>query len=197
MEIAWVTDRHGRPAAVRGARRYPIGYSSTADSALSRLGVHLSGPYRSDGERHGVAGQDPLNGHIDDACRGALVDIMGCYLIPRHGARVMELYVSKDQPNDDSTLDILRRAVQRRAIPLQPRSRSPRQRRRPAASNKGPALRNRAYLGPRRNPSGGMKSILVPAFTWDEERLSPVLSELCPESEDQIDKSVPQPSLGA
>ena len=190
-EIAWVTDRHGRPAAVRGARRYPIGYSGTADSALSRLGVHLSGPYRSDGERHGVAGQDPLNAHIDDACRGALVDIMACYLIPRHGARVMELYVSQDQPNDDSTLDILRRAIQRKAIPLQPRSRSPRQRRRPAASNKGPALRNRAFLGPRRNPSGGMKSILVPAFTWDEERLSPVLSELCPESEDQIDKSVP------
>ena len=70
MEIAWVTDRHGRPAAVRGARRYPIGYSGTADSALSRLGVHISGPYRSDGERHGVAGQDPLNTHIDDACRG-------------------------------------------------------------------------------------------------------------------------------
>ena len=97
----------------------------------------------------------------------------------------------RNQPNDDSTLDILRRAIQRKAIPLQPRSRSPRQRRRPAASNKGPALRNRAFLGPRRNPSGGMKSILVPAFTWDEERLSPVLSELCPESEDQIDKSVP------
>ncbi len=191
MEIAWVTDRRGRPAAVRGARRYPIGYSGTADSALSRLGVHLSGPYRSDGERHGVAGQDPLNTRIDDACRGALVDIMACYLIPRHGARVMELYVSQDRPNDDSTLDILRRAIQRKAIPLQPRFSSPRQQRRPAASNNGPALRNRAFLGPRRNPSGGMKSILVPAFTWDEERLSPVLSELCPESEDQIDKSVP------
>ena len=191
MEIAWVTDRHGRPAAVRGARRYPIGYSGTADSALSRLGVHLSGPYRSDGERHGVAGQDPLNAHIDDACREALVDIMACYLIPRHGAWVMELYVSQDQPNDDSTLDILRRAIQKKAIPLQPRSRSPRQRRRPAASNKEPYLRSRAFLGPRRSPSVGIKSILVPTFTWNEERLSPVLSELCPESEDQIDKSVP------
>ena len=191
MEIAWVTDRHGQPAAVRGARRYPIGYSGTADSALSRLGVHLSGPYRSDGERHGVAGQDPLNAHIDDACREALVDIMACYLIPRHGAKVMELYVSRDQPSDESTLDILRRAIEKKAIPLQPRSGSPRQRRRPAASNKEPALRNLVFLGPRRSPSGGMKSILVPAFTWDEERLSPVLSDLCPESGDQIDKSVP------
>ena len=33
--------------------------------------------------------------------------------------------------------------------------------------------------------------ILVPTFTWDNERLSPLLSELCPESEDRIDKSVP------
>ena len=100
MEIAWATDGHGRPAATSGVRRYPIGYSGTSDSALSRLGVHFSGPYRSDGERHGVSGQDPLNTYIDDACREALVDIMACYLLPRHGARVMELYVSQDQPND-------------------------------------------------------------------------------------------------
>ena len=191
MEIAWATDRHGRPTAVKGARRYPIGYSGTADSALSRLGVHFSGPYRSDGERHGVAGQDPLNAHIDDACREGLVDIMACYLLPRHGARVMELYVSQSQPNDESTLDMLRRSIEKKAIPLQPRSRSSRPRRRPAASNKEPALRNRAFLGPKRNPSGEMKSILVPIFTWENERLSPLLSELCPESEDQINKSVP------
>ena len=191
MEIAWATDRHGRPTAVKGTRRYPIGYSGTADSALSRLGVHFSGPYRSDGERHGVAGQDPLNAHIDDACREGLVDIMACYLLPRHGARVMELYVSQGQPSDDSTLDMLRRSIEKKAIPLQPRSRSSRPRRRPAASNKKPALRNRAFLGPRRNPSGEMMSILVPTFTWENEWLSPLLSELCPESEDQIDKSVP------
>ena len=93
---------------------------------------------------------------------------MACYLIPRHGARVMELYVSQSQPNDESTLDMLRRSIEKKAIPLQPRSRSSRPRRRPAASNKEPALRNRAFLGPRRNPSGEMMSILVPTFTWDE-----------------------------
>ena len=190
-EIAWATDRHGRPDVVRGARRYPIGYSGTADTALSHLGVHLSGPYRSDGERHGVAGQDPLNAHIDDACREALVDIMACYLIPRHGAKVMELYVSQDQPNDESTLGILKRAIEKKAIPLQHRSGSPRQRPRPAASNRKLVLPKRAFLGPRRSPSGGMKLILIPALTWENGRLSPLLSELCPESEDQIDKSVP------
>ena len=195
MEISWVTSRHGKPEAVRGTRRYPIGYSGTADSARSGLGVHFSGPYRSDGERHGVSGQDPLNAHIDDYCRAALVDTMACYLLPRHGARVMELYVSQDQPNDECTLDMLKRAIDKKAIPLQPMSKSSRPRRKPTASNKEPAHRNRPSLGPRRKPAGGMKLILVPTFTWDNERLSPPLSELCPESEDHISKSVPSTVL--
>ena len=191
METAWATDRHGRPTSIRGARRYPIGYSGTADSALTRLGVHFSGPYRSDGERHGVSWQDPLNARIDEACREALVDVMAFYLFPRHGARVMELYVAKPQPNDESTLDMLRRAIEKKAIPLQPAARSSRRRQKPVVSNKQPTLRNRASLGPRRSPSGGTKLILVPTFTWDEERVSPLLSALTPDSDDQIDKSVP------
>lgn len=191
IETAWATDRHGRPASTRGVRRYPIGYSGASDSALSRLGVHFSGPYSSDAERHGVSVQDPLNAHIDEACREALVDMMACYLLPRHGARVMELYVAESQPNDESTLDILRRAIEKKAIPVQAASKPSRRRQKRAASNKQPALRSRSYLGPRRNPSGGTKRILVPAFTWDGERVSPLLSDLCPDREDQIDKSVP------
>ena len=190
-EIAWATDRHGRPATVTGVRRYPIGYSGTADSALSWLGVHFSGPYRSDGERHGRSEQDLLNDHIDEACREALVDIMACYLLPRHGATVMELYVAEPRPSDESTLDMLGRAIKKKAIPLQPTSRSSGRRTRTEVSNKHPAHYNRASHGPRRNSSGGTKLILVPTFTWDEERVSPLLSALCPESDDQIDKSVP------
>ena len=32
-------------------------------------------------------------------------------------------------------------------------------------------------------------------FTWDHERISPLLSEICPSEEDQIDKTVPGPIL--
>ena len=191
MEVAWTTDTHGRPTSVKGVRRYPIGYSGTADSALSCLGVHFSGPYRSDAERHGVSEQDPLNTYIDEACREALVDIMACYLLPRHSARAMELYVSRDRPNDESTLDMLRRAIEKKVIPLQNTLRWARPRRIPSTSNNKPKLRNRTFLGPRRNSAGGIKLILIPTFTWDSGRLSPLLSELRPESEDQIDKSVP------
>ena len=191
METAWATDRHGRPASTRGVRRYPIGYSGTADSALSCLGAHFAGPYRSDGERHGASSQDPLNAHIDEACREALVDIMACYLLPRHGARVMALYVAEPQPNDESTLDMLRRSIEKKAIPIEPTSSPSRRRQKPAVSNKRQGFRSRSCLGPRRNPSGGTKRILIPAFTWDEERVAPLLSDLCPAGEDQIDKSVP------
>ena len=190
-EIAWATDRNGKPAAVKGVRRYPIGYAGTTESALSRLGVHFSGPYRSDGERHGVSAQDPLNAHIDEICRDTLVDIMACYLLPRHGARVMELYAAKPQPNEESLLDMLSRSNKKKAVPLQPTSGRPSPRRKSAAGNKEQHRRRRAFLGPRRNPSGGTKEILVPTFTWDGERWSSVLSELCPEGADQIDKSVP------
>lgn len=190
-EIAWATDRHGKPVGVTGVRRYPIGYSGTSELALSGLGVHFSGPYRSDGERHGVSGQDPLNVSIDRACREALVDIMACYLFPRHGGRVMGLYVATPHSNDESTLGILRRSIEKRAIPLERPSSSSRRRQQKPGPNKHQALRNRVSLGPRRNPSGGMKLILVPTFTWDGERLSPLLAELCPDMHDQIDKSVP------
>ena len=32
-------------------------------------------------------------------------------------------------------------------------------------------------------------------FTWDQERISLLLSEICPSEEDQIDKTVPGPIL--
>ena len=195
MEVAWATDKHGKPAVVTGVRRYPIGYAGSSHSAFSRLGVHFSGPYRSDGERHGATGHDVLNDHIDGACRDALVGIMACHLLPRHGAKAMELYVARDQPDDQSLQDILERAIEKKAIPLQPVSASPRSRRKPVAPVKRPASRSNSFLGPRRKSSGGTKLILIPSFTWDNGRFSPILSQLCPKTEDQIDKSVPQSVL--
>ena len=52
-EIAWLTDQKGKPKTTKGTRRYPLGYDTTSESALTGVGVHFSGPYRSDAERHG------------------------------------------------------------------------------------------------------------------------------------------------
>ena len=121
-EIAWVTDMKGRPRTTRGVRRYPIGYAPTSKSALTGLGVHFSGPYVSDAERHGASQLSSLNDHIDNACRDALVEIMACHLLHRHGGKAMELYMDDpSSPDDDVLKDLISRSVNKRALPLQPK----------------------------------------------------------------------------
>ena len=93
-EIAWLTDKRGTPKATKGVRSYPIGYDATSEAALSGVGVHFSGPYISDAERHGTSHMNSLNAYIDDACRDVLVDIMSSYLLHRHSGRAMELYMA-------------------------------------------------------------------------------------------------------
>ena len=58
------------------------------------MGVHFSGPYISDAERHGTTHMNSLNAYIDDACRDALVEIMSGYLLHRYGGTAMELYMA-------------------------------------------------------------------------------------------------------
>lgn len=194
-EIAWLTDQKGKPKTTKGTRRYPLGYDTTSESALTGVGVHFSGPYRSDAERHGVSEQDTLNDHIDDACRDALVEIMARYLLHRHGGKAMELYMNSPQPDDNSLIDMLRRTVDKRAIPLLSTSRTARPRSRSAAPRTRRTSASRVVLGPRRSFSGTIHDIVLPSFTWDERQFSSLLSEICPNEEDQVDKTVPLPIL--
>ena len=194
-EVAWLTDKRGKPKAARGVRRYPIGYDATSESALTKFGVHFSGPYRSDAERHGISGQDSLNDYIDEACRDALVDIMASYLLHRHGGKAMELYVAHDRPDDEALHDIIKRTLNRRAIPLQRPLRADKANSKSSDTRARATTRSRIPLGPRRSPSGGGKRIVLPLFTWCKEEFSPTLSEICPKNEDQVSKTVPVPVL--
>ena len=194
-EIAWLTDQKGKPKATKGIRRYPLGYDTTSESALTGVGVHFSGPYRSDAERHGVSQLDTLNDHIDDACKDALVEIMARYLLHRHGGKAMELYMNSPQPDDNSLIDMLKRTVDKRAIPLLSTPRTARSRSGSTAPRARRTSASRVVLGPRRSSSGAIHRIVLPSFTWDEERFSPLLSEICPNEEDQVDKTVPLPIL--
>ena len=183
-EIAWLTDKRGVPKSSRGVRRYPIGYGVDSDTGRSGVGVHFSGPYISDTERHGMSYMDSLNDHIDDACKDALVDIVSGYLLHQHGARAMELYMANADDEDNDTLnDLVERTIEKRALPLATRvSRtSKRPRRRP--------------LGPKKSSDGTLDRVVLPMFTWDQKRISPLLSEICPKKEYQIDGTVPGPIL--
>ena len=109
---------------------------------------------------------------------------MASYLLHRHGGRAMELYMAAPGNSQAETLnDLVERTLHRRALPLA-----------------GKALRvwkppKRLALGPRKTSCGDLRRIVLPMFTWDQERVSPLLSEICPSEEDQIDKTVPGPIL--
>ena len=183
-EIAWLTDKSGKPKPTTGVRRYPIGYDATSEAALTGVGVHFSAPFISDVERHGVSQMDSLNGHIDNGCKDALVDIMSSHLLHRYGGKVMELFMADiGSPDNEMLDDLIRRTLDRRALPLT-----------------GKTLRvakrsKRLALGPRRAPDGASRRVVLPMFTWDHERISPLLSKICPDDEDQIDRTVPSPIL--
>ena len=183
-EIAWLTDKWNTPKSTKGVRRYPIGYAATSETALSGVGVHFSGPYISDAERHGTSHMNSLNSYIDIACKDALVEIMASYLLHRHGGRAMELYMANPgSSEDDSLIDLMERTLDKRALPLAD------------GVSRVPKQTKRLVLGPRKQSTDTLRRIVLPMFTWDQERISSLLSEICPNEEDQIDKTVPGPIL--
>ena len=183
-EIAWITNKNGIPKSTTGVHRYPIAYPTTAESALTGLGVHFSAPYISDAERHGVTQMDSRNNYIDDACRDALVEVMASYLLPRHGAKAMDLYMADPtNPNDQSLRDLMKRTLHRRALPIR------------NEATRATKRSKRVVLGPRKTSGDGSRRIILPMFTWDRQSVSPRLSKICPSDDDQIDGTVPSAIL--
>ena len=99
------------------------------------------------------------------------------------------------RPNEESLKDLVKRTIEKRGVPLQARTLRAATQSKPTPSKvhrKSPA---RLPLGPRRSSDGDTRWIVLPMFTWDKERTSPLLSEVCPSGEDQIDSRVPGPIL--
>ena len=177
-DIGWPITRSGNLTNGTGLRRYPIAYDAGSESGLTGLPVHFCGPYLSDAERHGVSQAESLNGQIDEACKDALVDVLASYLIHRHGGAAMQVFLPTSSESNDRLLsELIEKAIRRRSIPLSRETRRSRHR--------------RVVLGPRRQAKGEFRRIVLPVFTWDEERVSRVLADICPADEDQIDASVP------
>ena len=192
IEVAWRTNRNGKPIASVGTKRYPIGYSATSDSARTNTGLHFSGPYVSDAARHGISQASGLNEFIDDTCRDALVDVMAVHLLHRYGGRAMEPYMDNPQsPNIETLEDLVDRSINKRAIPLQQKDKRSPGRTRSASSRSNRRVSRRIPLGPRRSSEHWGHTVVLPMFTWDDEHISPILSDICPASMDKIDRSVP------
>ena len=192
LEVAWPTDKNGRPTVTTGTRRYPIGYAPSTMSARTKIGVHFSGPYVSDAERHGASQSHSFNKFIDDACKDALVEVMASHLLHRHGGKAMELYI-EDEPSPDEEIlkDLVRRTVDKRALPLQQRETKSLRRSRLVPPKPSKRKSRRSPLGPRRLSDGGLATVVLPMFTWSQDEVSPLLFDICPASNDKIDKNVP------
>lgn len=92
VEVAWDVDANGKPRPSAGRLRYPIAYPGNEAASSSATGVHYSGAFVSDTERHELAAQsEDWNALIIAACDGLLADILAKFLLPRHGAKALEL----------------------------------------------------------------------------------------------------------
>ena len=192
VEVAWRTDKNHKPLPSTGKRRYPIGYTANHKSARTGTSMHFSGPYVSDAERHGASQVDSFNDDIDDVCRDALVEVMASHLLHRHGAKAMELYCDGQPGADDETLkDLVGRAISKRALPLQRERAISSERTRTVPRKPRRRMPRRIPLGPRRSRKDNWHIVVLPMFTWVEEEISPLLSDICSTSKDKIDRNVP------
>lgn len=92
VEVAWDVDAAGKLRLDTGRLRYPVAYPGGDTGSLSGTAVHYSGAFVSDTERHELAAQSGAwNDAIIGACDALFADALVKILIPRYGARSLDL----------------------------------------------------------------------------------------------------------
>jgi hypothetical protein len=174
-EIAWRINSKGAPRPVDGHLRYPIAY--VANNALARTGLALnySGPFISDQERHGATGA-AFNTKITELCDDALIELLRCHLLPKHGPKTLELLIA-EQGSSDRLRSITEILLAKRAIPLSRKASS------------------KQMFGPQLRSDGKTQPVVVPSYTWASDKIEPVLQFLCPGELDQVDSDIPKEFL--
>jgi len=170
-EVAWRADARGIPSAVSGDLRYPISYAGTGAEARSGLGVHYSGPFISDPERHGISAAS-FNPLIITVCDAALIAVLRDHLIPKYGARALTLLVDPLRADAARLRGLTTALLAGGAVPLARRQ------------------RGRLQFGPRAR-EGVIKPVVVPVYLWDSGKIVQNLVDLCPPDLDRIDSRTP------
>jgi len=176
-EIAWHINSRGVPISTSGRLRYPIAYSGENLHGRTGIGVHYSGPYISDQERHAASPAD-FNEYVSGLCDAAVVRLLRDYLVVRYGGGVLRLLLDDVSPAPERVLEMTERLLAERAIPVFDKR------------------RRRFRFGPRRSAQGMVHPVVVPSFTWASQKIQPALQALCPEEFDQVDSKVPEEIVG-
>jgi len=192
-EIAWSVNSRGTPVQTCGHLRYPITYPAKTTTARNWLGVHYSGPYVSDLERHGISeSAKTLNSYITESCDAMLIKLLHKVLIPRFGPKALTLLVDPGAPNNERLLRMVEYILEAGSIPLLPRMLRTKKGNRRASKRS----RKRMRFGPYKRRNGETARFVIPCFTWKPAKVSALLSELCPIEEEQIHPKTPEEIVG-
>ena len=171
-EVAWRVDGRGVPTAVSGQLRYPIAYGGSGSEARSGLGVHFSGPFISDQERHGISAAS-FNTHIKAVCDAALIRILREHLVPKYGARVLRLLVDPLGADSGRLRALTTALLAASGVPLARRR------------------RGRLEFGPRGDVDGRIRPVVAPVYLWNTKKIVQTLVDLSPPGVDLIDAAIP------
>jgi hypothetical protein len=171
-EVAWQSNASGTPIGASGHLRYPIAYTGTGESARTALGVHFSGPFVSDQERHGISAA-PFNSEIIEACASTLVKLMRDHFIAKVGAGALRLLIDPTSFDRERLVRMTEALLTNRAIPL-------------ARTKQG-----RVQFGPGQAEDGKPSPVVVPSYTWAPGKIAPDLVSLCPSEFDQVNPRTP------
>ena len=175
-EVSWSVDNRGKPTCVEGQLRYPIAY--VGHGALSSSGVcaSYSAPFVSDAERHGISQQaDWFNDEVIQQCDEAFVRVLRERLIPKYGPSMLSL-VCHDDMEPKRRRSFMELLLEQGVIPIV------------GASRRG----NQTQLVRHSRSTTSKWSFVIPCFSWDMTRVSPVLAAACPVGQEQIHPKTPE-----
>ena len=187
IEASWPIDTKGKPRTGTGRYRYPIGYPANSREARTGHSTHFNAPFASDNERHAPAWNEATNTELREECESLLIDAVAHHAIPRWKADGLNPIVpSADTDNGSEVVRALLAAlVTRGALPVL----NWRQAAELATKGKGESVKAAArHQAAQGSPKDERRyRFVVPALTWAEGTVEPLLSLLCPPSEAQLD----------
>ena len=187
IEASWPISAKGKPRTGTGRYRYPIGYPANSREARTGHSTHFNAPFASDNRRHAPAWNEATNVELREACKSLLIDAVAHHAIPRWKADGLNPIVPSADTDDGTEVvrSLLAPLVTRGALPVL----NWRQAAELATKGKGEAVtlavRHRAAKGFLRDER--RYRFVVPAVTWVEGTVEPLLSLLSPPSEAQLD----------
>ncbi len=167
IEVAWDVDASGKLRPGAGRLRYPVAYPGVEAGSASGTNVHYSGAFVSDTERHELAAQsEAWNGTIIQACDALLANALAKLLVPRHGAKALEILGGLD---GDRMRGFANRLLATHAFP------SVDSQGRPARHKRGSLLVVPAYEGKESEWSAALAKVAPPSWPILDPKTPPVL----------------------